>query len=165
MGMFGRCRLAGAVVVIVALVLGLGAASARPHTHRHDMLTARYDRPDGVRTYHWDQPYDYVTEPAQISFTPPPGARFVHLESADDSGEDVMTRVTQAHEDGSKGIDLYYCVRTWTGRLVSSQPVEVRVYGGACTDHTIAVVTQGTVTAMFPETAHISEMPAGHQHH
>jgi hypothetical protein len=70
--------------------------------------------------------------------------------------------VTQTLGDGGRGTDLYYCLQDWTGKLVSAEPVEVRVYSGACTDHTIAVVTQGSVTATFPAHAHIAHLPEHH---
>jgi hypothetical protein len=149
-------------VALCALLVGAHPAVAGKGGSRSQTL--RYSRPDGFRTYHWDQPYDYFMEPAQVSFDPPAGARYVHLDVVDDSGEDVMVRVTQLRDDGTVGTDLYYCLKLWTGKLVSAEPVEVRVYSGACTDHTIAVVTQGTVTATFPSTANISEMPAHHHH-
>ncbi len=65
------------------------------------------------------------------------------------SGQPVFVHVRQ--DGGPRGEDLFehFCDTADIIELVSSEPVEVYLFNGACQNHTTGFATFGTVTATF----------------
>jgi hypothetical protein len=156
------------VGVAASLLFALVPAGAQAHKRSsgHEkalVVEQRYDHPWGVRTWHFpDATLDSIPEPPGLMFTPRAGDRYVHITVMDDSGEDAMVRVIQTDPPRAPRED-WFCLKEWTGRLMSHNPVEVKVYGGACEDHTMAFPTQGMVMAKFSDTGNVA--PTSEHHH
>jgi hypothetical protein len=136
------------------MVAALTAGSAAAGGHEHQLvLEQRYLTPQGVRTVHWDQVPRQAPEPPFLSFEPRAKDRYVRIDVADDHWEDVWINVSQAGANSDrKVIDRDMCGRNTAFELVSSKPVEVRIYDGLCETHLWSFGSSGTVKATFTPT-------------
>lgn len=148
---------AGAVVAVV------GTVPAHAGGHRPYVQSREYLFPHGVRTSHHDEPLRDLPQLDGVTFTPRPTDRFVRFEYADATG---MVVWAQIHQDGRRGgpdLDAENCGFRGTFELVSSKPIEIRMYDGLCENHLFSVATRGTITATFTQD-HPGGLTRSHPH-
>lgn len=138
----------GVVVACAGAVLmaSAGGAVARgpgdTHVETHEYLYSH-----GIDTYHYTVSTKAVMPP--IVFTPRPVDRWMHLAADDALGKGVLVHVRQRGDRGERDLRDIFCARANVYRLVSSKPVEVHVFSGACPNHNFGFATMGTLTATF----------------
>lgn len=146
-------------MAVATVALASAPAFARaPRTQVH-----RYESPWGMRWAHfWDDYVEMLPEMPPLLFTPRAGDRSVEFLLESDAGRLVYAHLLQRTRDGET-VERYYCGKRTQFELVSRQPVEVKVYVGACENHLISYDTSGSITATF--SSRIPAAPSGARPH
>jgi hypothetical protein len=151
----------GVALAAVLVVPGTAAAGAGGRAESRQYLA-----PHGVLINHFTDDYyrDLQTLPPLV-FDPRPGERWVSFDVADLSGRQVMVYLHQEPDDpGEEPLDATFCdVSEGPLRLVSAEPVEVRVFHGLCLNHLWSFASRGVITARFSARGGTTA-PGGHDH-
>jgi hypothetical protein len=146
-------------MLVVALSAGMSSAGAKSDTAREKesrVVTRAYSLSHGVWLSHYDENLpDLPLDP--LVFKPKPQDRYIDFEIADKLGTAVALHVKQEGGPDGQHVDGHYddsgalvvCAQLYRYELISKEPVEVRIYSGACPNHTFGFSSQGTVTASF----------------
>ncbi len=129
---------------VLALVPGGAAARTAGGT---EVQTYEYLYSHGFDTYHFTVSTEALMPP--IVFTPRRQDRWLHLAADDALDKGVLVHVFQPGDRGAPDLEDIFCAKANVYRLVSTQPVEVHIYSGACPNHNFGFATTGTLTATF----------------
>lgn len=148
---------------LVLVVLSVSPASSGPRDPGYRVIVKEYTAPHSVRTTHWDDQLKMLPERPPIVFTPRPVDRFVKFDLDDMRDSDVFIWIKQP----GPGDDLHtaFCGSTGVFELVSSEPIEVRVYSGLCVNHLFPIATAGEIKATFSPVNWGRGISRGRHHH
>lgn len=158
-------RLLGLVTCVTIMVVYTASmAASGPSRNRERVVIKEYTAPHGIRTTHWDDQLEMLPERPPLIFEPRAIDRFVKLDLDDVRDDDLFVWIEQ--NGPGEDLEMAFCGRSGIFRLVSNEPVELRVYSGLCENHLTPLATAGRITATFSPVNWGRGLSGGkHDHH